>query len=1264
MSINKTRQLFTIIVIIILLSTGSMLFSILNPEVQNVKAASVWTQNTDQDFSNGTMINATILGTGFNAELSINLTEIHEWSQKSPSSYPSARGDHAAAAVYGTRKIILFGGNDGSYDDETWVYDLNDHTWTDKTPSPRPSSYPSARIMHAMASIYGDDKVLLFGGWDSYYDDETWVYDLSDDKWTQKQTAPFDRRLHAMASIYGDDKVLVFGGYRSGAKSDTWVYDLSDDSWTQKSSGPSARYEHAMASVYNDDKIVLFGGTSGSDETWVYDLNLNSWTRKYPTTRPNGRYNHAMATIHGTDEILLYGGSSSSDETWLYDLNDGAEGTWTQKFPSIDPWSRVGHTMAGVYGIDKVLFFGGGWSSLYSDTWVYSYSLPTKNGTYISAPYDTGSKSEFNSITWNGNVPAETSLKFQLRTSTSESGLKSKPFVGPNGKSSTYYINTAESLWTGHNGDRWVQVKVYLNISIITTSPTVKEISIHYNCLPNTTAVSPTDESVIAKNKPIFIWSFSDVDSADQAAFQVIIDDESDFQSIDFDSTQQDSTNHQWQFPDGTSYTTIPDGTWYWKVRTKDEDGAWSEYSPPFKLIIDPRAPTSATTIPINNGYYKDLNVIMGMASDGPKGSGVKQVEIIIKRLSDNYYWDGNTWFPLESWLLATGTTTWAYDSSAVDWLSGERYVVRTQATDFANNVENPAVGNVFDMDMECPISTIENPVNNSWVNKLDTVSGTCMEVGNSGIEKVQICIKRTSDNKYWDGSDWKHYDTWLNASNIEPWHIDTRNIQWITGAEYIIHSRAIDNAGNIESPVTKSIFNFDDQPPEPLSIKINDDDEFTNSPEVRLTLSAKDIGSGVSEMTFSKDGSLWSYWEQYDTTKLYNLTTGDSQKFVYFRVRDLAGNLAEPVSDIITLDTTPPEVLSFIINNNDEFTNTNIVTLNLDVIDTLSGVDTMSFSTDGETWSTEEIFSTSKFLMLPSNDGEQIVQFKVKDKAGNAALETNNITLDTTPPHSLSIIINNGASKTSSRIVTLELNALDDESGVSWISFSLDGNTWSDWEPFTNTKSYTLSSGDGTKTVYFKVKDSAGNVAEPTSTKIALKPSSSDISSIFGDTSIIALLFIIIALVILIIVLVLFGWLKKRKKSQESGYGRYDPGGYETSASIIPLQPEPYQPRTVSTPVSLQTQPQRLSTTQVPGSTGTPQQLIRPSTGPTITQQKRPGITPEVKVPTQQPQTEVISKPGASLIAGSPPKPDQTLTSNIQDPTRVPQLPPGKNQN
>ncbi len=92
----------------------------------------------------------------------------------------------------------------------------------------------------------------------------------------------------------------------------------------------------------------------------------------------------------------------------------------------------------------------------------------------------------------------------------------------------------------------------------------------------------------------------------------------------------------------------------------------------------------------------------------------------------------------------------------------------------------------------------------------------------------------------------------------------------------------------------------------------------------------------------------------------------------------------------------------------------------------------------------------------------------------------------DTTPPQG-SITINQGAAKTSSRTVTLELNA-SDPSGVVAMKLSNDGNTWSSSVTYASTKTWELSEGDGLKTVYVEFEDSAGNwMTTPASASIEL---------------------------------------------------------------------------------------------------------------------------------------------------------------------------------
>ena len=81
----------------------------------------------------------------------------------------------------------------------------------------------------------------------------------------------------------------------------------------------------------------------------------------------------------------------------------------------------------------------------------------------------------------------------------------------------------------------------------------------------------------------------------------------------------------------------------------------------------------------------------------------------------------------------------------------------------------------------------------------------------------------------------------------------------------------------------------------------------------------------------------------------------------------------------------------------------------------------------------------------------------------------------DITPP-SGSVVINSGAAFTNSMTVVLTVSATDTGSGVASMQFSNDGSTWTSPEAYATSKSWTMTTDDGPKTVYVKFKDNANN--------------------------------------------------------------------------------------------------------------------------------------------------------------------------------------------
>jgi hypothetical protein len=116
-----------------------------------------------------------------------------------------------------------------------------------------------------------------------------------------------------------------------------------------------------------------------------------------------------------------------------------------------------------------------------------------------------------------------------------------------------------------------------------------------------------------------------------------------------------------------------------------------------------------------------------------------------------------------------------------------------------------------------------------------------------------------------------------------------------------------------------------------------------------------------------------------------------------------------------------------------------------------------------------------------------------------NGATTNTSYTLyaDTTAPNG-TIAINGGAPYVNSTSVTLNLSGVDTQTGVYQMQFSNDGISWSGWEAYSSSKAWTLTAGDGTKTVYVQYKNNAEISSDTISDTIILDttPPSSNATS------------------------------------------------------------------------------------------------------------------------------------------------------------------------
>ena len=338
--------------------------------------------------------------------------------------------------------------------------------------------------------------------------------------------------------------------------------------------------------------------------------------------------------------------------------------------------------------------------------------------------------------------------------------------------------------------------------------------------------------------------------------------------------------------PDITNVTSPPlaDGnSWYFHLRTMNNAGTWATdtvHAGPF--FID-ATPPNISLLSIDNGASSTSNPLASLtlsATDPVPGSGMANMRFSL---------DGSQWtvwepFNEKKTLNLTGP-------------DGNRNVY-LQVQDQTGNIPPTAIAGIL-LDTHAP-SDILLRINGgaAYSNSSSVVlamNATDYEPG-TGLADMAFSF----NNLIWGA--WGSFAMQKNMT-LPP-----------GDGMRTVFVKVRDGVGNI-GEIAEGDIQVDTASPQALTIVINSGADATNNLTVRLTLSASDPNppSGLGEMSFSADGTLWTSWEPYATSRNYTFP-GDGVRSVYFRVRDRAMNTADPVSASILVDTSLPKILTITV--------------------------------------------------------------------------------------------------------------------------------------------------------------------------------------------------------------------------------------------------------------------------------------------------------------------------------------------------------------
>ena len=312
---------------------------------------------------------------------------------------PEARGAHSMAFDPHNGVAVIFGGyamNGGWHSlGDTWVYSYTENSWSELILTPS----PSARSNHAMVYCNETDEIILYGGQGPAGGlTETWSFACDTQTWSQVVTSTNPGVHHSLALAYDSQQnaVVLFGGFGEDGmeRDDIWKFDCDTRDWMELSpaTSPLARYGHVM--VYDEaiNRIVMTSGNTASqghqDDTWTFEVATGNWTELSPTANPDRLKWPSMTYDSVNQKCILFGGQigdTAVDRTWVY---DALMNTWTRRYPTTAPTSRINTGLAFDSVNNVTILFGGANVEIQTmeDTWTYSYEENVWTEMVESAP--------------------------------------------------------------------------------------------------------------------------------------------------------------------------------------------------------------------------------------------------------------------------------------------------------------------------------------------------------------------------------------------------------------------------------------------------------------------------------------------------------------------------------------------------------------------------------------------------------------------------------------------------------------------------------------------------------------------------------------------------------------------------------------------------------------------------------------------------------------------------------------------------------------
>jgi hypothetical protein len=243
-------------------------------------------------------------------------------------------------------------------------------------------------------------------------------------------------------------------------------------------------------------------------------------------------------------------------------------------------------------------------------------------------------------------------------------------------------------------------------------------------------------------------------------------------------------------------------------------------------FAFDTAAPTAAVTFPASGTFSNGTGwtgSITGTADDHG-GAGIADVKLAIEDTTTSQWYDGSGFVNgSQTFLLASGTTSWSYALASGKLTNGHAYSVTVQTTDSATtpNVDGNAASATWHFDTAAPTAAVTFPTaafyNGTGWDATGAITGTADDHGGAGVASVDVAIEDTTTGKWYDGSAFTlGSQTFQTATGTTAWSYTLPGSKLTNAHGYSVTVRTTDgaSAANTNSNSASATWTFDSAAP------------------------------------------------------------------------------------------------------------------------------------------------------------------------------------------------------------------------------------------------------------------------------------------------------------------------------------------------------------------------------------------------------------------------------------------------------------------